>query len=270
MATPIVVPDAGQTTDEMLLVKWYVAVGQDVKTGDILADIETDKAVAEIEAYASGQVLALLAEEGETVLTGQTLLWLGAAGEAVPEAAVEKVAAAAPEAEVAEVAAERDGFFGGPATGRATPAARTLARERGVELATVAGSGPEGAVVKRDVEAHASAAGDCTPLSPMRRAIAARLQQSVREAPHFYVAMDVDMTQALAARARGGGRERQRSHRPRYGSGAGGVPAAEQRAGGRGAAGADGGERWDRGRAGGRARGPGAGQRGRADAGGDC
>jgi len=85
MATRIVVPDAGQTTDEMLLMKWYVDVGDKVQTGDILADIETDKAIAELESHASGHVLALLADEGDAVTTGQTLLWLGEPGEAVPE-----------------------------------------------------------------------------------------------------------------------------------------------------------------------------------------
>jgi len=81
-------------------------------------------------------------------------------------------------------------------TGRpATPAARSVARERGVELTGVVGSGPEGCVVKRDM------GGTAIPMSPMRKAIAARLQQSVREAPHFYVAIDVDMTQALAVKA---------------------------------------------------------------------
>ncbi|NCQ26184.1 MAG: hypothetical protein GW802_01930, partial [Armatimonadetes bacterium] len=86
MATKIVVPDAGQTTDELLLVKWHVAVGDDVAAGDLLADIETDKAVAELESHATGQVLKLMAEEGDTVETGQTLLWIGAPGEQVDEA----------------------------------------------------------------------------------------------------------------------------------------------------------------------------------------
>jgi len=89
--------------------------------------------------------------------------------------------------------------------GLATPAARTVAREHGVSLADIAGSGPDGCIVKRDVltglQAHdQSWEGTSEPLSPLRRALAARLQRSVREAPHFYVAMEVDMTQALIAR----------------------------------------------------------------------
>jgi pyruvate dehydrogenase E2 component (dihydrolipoamide acetyltransferase) len=204
MATGIVVPDAGQTTDEMLLVKWYVQAGDVVKVGDILADIETDKAVAELEAYVAGTVLALLAEEGDTVLTGQTLIWIGAPGEAVPEA--EATAPAAPEASGSGFQPRQEaGGAAAPALAGhvlASPAARTEARRLGVDLAALGGSGPDGCVVKRDVLAtgEGGEGGTWEPLSPMRRAVAARLQQSVREAPHFYVSMDVDMTQALQAR----------------------------------------------------------------------
>ena len=197
MATRIVVPDAAQTTDEMLLVKWYVAEGDAVEIGDILADVETDKALVEIEAYVAGHVLGLLAEEGETVAVGQGLLWLGELGEAIPEDANDDNVSAAPEAATPETAP-----VAAPPTGTvATPAARTVARERGLDLAAVTGTGPGGAVVKRDV----IGGGDMRdaalqPLSPMRRAVASRLQQSFRDVPHFYVAMDVDMTGALAVR----------------------------------------------------------------------
>jgi pyruvate dehydrogenase E2 component (dihydrolipoyllysine-residue acetyltransferase) len=195
MAIRIVVPDAGQTTDEMLLAKWYVRVGDKVEAGDFLADIETDKAVAELESYAAGHVLKLMVEAGDTVRTGQTLLWLGEPGEPLEDEvesaeAPRKAPDTRPEAPpaAASVAA------------RATPAARAVARERGIDLATICGTAPNGCIVKRDV----LAAGRTVPLSAMRRAIAARLQQSVREAPQFHLAIDVDMTHALAARERHG------------------------------------------------------------------
>jgi len=199
MATRIVVPDAGQTTDELLLAKWHVQVGDQVEVGDFLCDIETDKAVAELEAYVAGHVLKLNAEAGDTVTTGQTLLWIGEPGEATDEEPTG--ATDARESETRQAAAPPwPGEAAHATTGRrASPAARTLARERGVDLGALTGSGPDGCVVKRDVLAGA-AEGAGVPLSPMRRAIAARLQQSVREAPHFYAAIDVDMTQALAAR----------------------------------------------------------------------
>ncbi|HJN15979.1 MAG TPA: dihydrolipoamide acetyltransferase family protein [Armatimonadota bacterium] len=193
MATKIVVPDAGQTTDELLLAKWHVDVGDEVDAGDFLADIETDKAVAELESFAGGTVLKLMAEEGDTILTGQTLLWLGEEGEEIPE---EEDAPAQDDAAARSEVVETPS----PTTPgmRATPAARTLAREQGVALTDLAGSGPDGCIVKRDVEGMGG--GESVELSSMRKAIAARLQQSVREAPHFYVAMDVDMTKALAAK----------------------------------------------------------------------
>ena len=198
MATRIVVPDAGQTTDELLLAKWHVAVGDEVEVGDFLCDIETDKAVAELESYVAGHVLKLMAEPGDTVTTGQTLLWIGEPGEAIDEEPVETIEPVATRPLRASEPAP-SAYVGG----LASPAARTLARERGVDLATVPGTGPDGCIVKRDVLAAAGdqdARGTSVPLSPMRRTIAARLQQSVREAPQFYVAIDVDMTHALAAR----------------------------------------------------------------------
>lgn len=209
MAKCIVVPDAGQTTDELTLVKWLVKVGDEINAGDFVADIETDKAVAELESHASGHVLALMVEEGDLVETGQTLLWVGEPGEQVDEEPADETADEpmdhAPATETGdEPAADtaREGVI-------ASPAARTLARERGVDLAAIAGTGPDGCIVKRDVLAAAGEPvpregkdlrGTTVPLSKRRRAIADRLQQSMREAPHFYVAMDVDMTNALAVR----------------------------------------------------------------------
>jgi len=205
MATKIVVPDAGQTTDELLLVKWHVAVGDDVAAGDLLADIETDKAVAELESHATGQVLKLMAEEGDTVETGQTLLWIGAPGEQVDEATAPGAGTTPAEQAVTPEDAAPTPTSPAPAGTLATPAARTAAREHGVDVKAVAGTGPAGCVVKRDVAAfptrdHESLRGTRVPLSSMRRALAVRLQQSVREAPHFYVTVEVDMTRALAVR----------------------------------------------------------------------
>lgn len=199
MATRIVVPDAGQTTDELLLVRWYVKVGDVVAVGDVLADLETDKAVAELEAYVAGHVLALLAEEGESVTVGQALLWVGAPGELVEEDKPEVAPVATAQAETPVAREAATGGAGGLA---ATPAARTAARERGLALGELAGSGPDGCIVKRDVleQAEGAAGVVVRPLSPMRRALAARLTLSAREIPQFSVAMEVDMTRALAVR----------------------------------------------------------------------
>jgi pyruvate dehydrogenase E2 component (dihydrolipoamide acetyltransferase) len=209
MATRIVVPDAGQTTDEMLLVKWHVHVGDKVEAAAVLADIETDKAVVELESHVAGHVLTLMAAEGDTVRTGQTLLWIGGLGEGVPDDSVEEV-----EGQRTSSSSIPEPLVGipeprSPAGGRvrATPAARTLGRERGILLTNIAGSGPDGCIVKEDVltaAPHAPAGRDAplrgtsVPLSSMRRAIASRLQQSVQQAPQFYVQIEVDMTRALA------------------------------------------------------------------------
>lgn len=215
LATRIVVPDAGQTTDELLLAKWHVKVGDEVEVGDFLADIETDKAVTELESYVAGHVLRLMVEEGDTITTGQTLLWIGAPGEAGDEgAAIEAEPETTPQTSAPKPADEPSPDAAGSGV-IATPAARTLSREQGLRLADIAGTGPGGGIVKRDVVAAAgrlsSGEGDAVqgravPLSGMRRAIAARLQESVRQAPHFYVAIEVDMTQALAARRAAGTR----------------------------------------------------------------
>jgi len=209
MATRVVVPDVGQTTDEMLLGKWRVAPGDTVAVGDVLAEIETDKAVADLEAYVAGQVLTLLAEEGDTVRTGDALLWIGEPGEEIDE---EPARAPSPRPPLRQAQGRAPLSLGrgagGEGEGRvlASPAARTLARERGVDVGGMKGTGPDGCVVKRDVLSQLapgdsdSVGGTSVPLNPMRRAIAARLQRSVREAPHFYVAVEVDMSHALKLR----------------------------------------------------------------------
>lgn len=200
MAVRVVVPDMGQTSDELLLGTWRVSVGDRVASGDILAEIETDKAVAELESHASGYVLALLADAGDTVVTGDTLVWIGEPGESVPGEEDAPSHEARPRG-TAGVLAGSAPAEAGPAEARgllATPAARTLARERSVDLSSLTGSGPQGCVVKRDLD---RVAGETVvPLSPMRRAIATRLSASVREAPQFSVAVDIDMTNALARR----------------------------------------------------------------------
>ena len=212
MATRIILPDAGQTTDELLLVEWRVSVGDTVALGDVLADIETDKAVSELESHAAGSVLALLAEEGDTVRTGQTLVWIGKPGEEIPEETVEQHDVEAPPTEAAPAPVAEAHVVQGTL---ASPAARELARARGLDVARVSGSGPDGCVVRRDIRERIGGLlearlqpgtegpdirGTSVPISPMRRAIAERLQQSVREAPHFCVVMDVDMSRALELR----------------------------------------------------------------------
>ena len=224
MATSVVMPQMGYDMQEGTLVRWLKQEGEEIARGEAIAEIETDKAVIEMEAYASGVVLKTVAAEGSTVPVGETIAFIGSPGEPVPEVA----APAAPVAEPApepEQAAETPEPAAAPATGavRASPVARRLAQEKGIDLAQVTGTGPNGRITKEDVEAHESAAaaapapaaeapapvepaprgqqGELVPLTRMRQAIARRTAQSKREVPHFYVSAGVDMTAAMALRS---------------------------------------------------------------------
>ena len=225
MATSVVMPQMGYDMQEGTLVRWLKQEGEEIARGEAIAEIETDKAVIEMEAYATGVVLKTVVAEGSTVPVGEVVAFIGSPGEPVPE--VEAAAAAAPPSEAApepEAAAEPAEAAAAPASGpvRASPVARRLAEEKGIDLASVTGSGPNGRITRDDVLAHEQAAaeapapaaeapapvqqaargqqGELVPLSRMRQAIARRTAQSKREAPHFYVSAGVDMTAAMTLR----------------------------------------------------------------------
>jgi pyruvate dehydrogenase E2 component (dihydrolipoamide acetyltransferase) len=161
MAEPIIMPKLGFDMAEGTLVNWTVEVGQSIKKGDVIAEIETDKATIEIETTVEGTVLQLLAGPGDVVAVGSPIGYVGVSGEKVPgdgaapakqtEAPAaeeaEKTAAAPPhepEREPAEVSAPPVGV-------KASPIARRLAEERGIDLRKIRGSGPGGRIVKNDV-----------------------------------------------------------------------------------------------------------------------
>jgi pyruvate dehydrogenase E2 component (dihydrolipoamide acetyltransferase) len=148
-------PPLGQTSDELVLVAWRKAEGETVAEGEPLVVIETDKATLEVEASVSGTLLRILCGEGETVTAGTLLGWLGEPGE---ELAGQGVPAAPPEAAASAVAAPTPDHRpprAMPDRVFATPAARTRAKELGVDLSRVSGSGPAGRIERRDVEAVA-------------------------------------------------------------------------------------------------------------------
>lgn len=191
MAEAIRVPDLGTNVDEVLLVAWLVEEGESVERGASIAEIETDKAVTELESHAEGVLLRHAAAEGETVATGQLLAWVGEAGEEVSEAE----ATLKHEKEGAEYAARPE-----PATARpaVSPVVRNLAEKRGVDLSQIRGTGREGTVTRADVlraaEEGASAAG--RELSPPQRAVARAVTRSVREMPHLRINAALDMAAA--------------------------------------------------------------------------
>ena len=228
MGTQILMPALSPTMTEGKLAKWVKAEGDTVASGDILAEIETDKATMEIEAIDEGLLGKILVAEGtEGVPVNQLIGLILEDGEdaSALEAALAPVAApAAPPAAAAPAPAAP-----APAkTGNriiASPLARRLATAKGVDLATVTGSGPKGRIVKRDVESAAPGAPapkaeapspppalgaplspmpdfEAVPHSSMRKTIARRLTESVRDIPHFNVSVDVQLGSLLDTRKR--------------------------------------------------------------------
>jgi pyruvate dehydrogenase E2 component (dihydrolipoamide acetyltransferase) len=170
-------PALGQTSDELVLLAWLRAAGEQVAEGDPLLEVETDKATLEVEAAVSGTLLAVVCEAGRTVTAGTVVGWIGEPGEQIPE-----------EEEPLRKAL-------------ATPAARTLARERGIDLAGLTGSGPEGRVERRDVLAAGDQAEQpADAVSANRQAIARRLVRATA-IPQFSVSRTIDARRALARAA---------------------------------------------------------------------
>jgi pyruvate dehydrogenase E2 component (dihydrolipoamide acetyltransferase) len=266
-------PQLGYDMREGTVVRWVKQEGDEVVANEVIAEIETDKAVVEFKPTTGGVLRRIVAGEGEAVPVGQLIAVIGDADEALPDdlggpapdtaAAPETApaasqapalaAAAAPAGEVraspiarrlarergvdletltgtgpggriveADVLTAADAARAAAEAGRilASPLARRLAREKGLELADISGTGPGGRIVEADIEAAATArdaapqaapapaadaavapqGGERADLSRMRQAIARVTSDSKREAPHFYVAVDIDMTAAMALR----------------------------------------------------------------------
>ena len=214
---------------EGTVVRWLKDEGAQVDEGEPIAEIETDKAVVEFESHASGILHHIVVPEGTTVPVGQAIAVVGDAGEDVPkpvfEAPTPEPASASPRPAAPTVPAEpRDD---GPAPRsdvvRASPVARRLAEERGVDLSKITGTGPHGRITRDDVlavepeaelaklatplpaarEAEPLPAADtseATPLSRMRRQVARVTVRSKAEKPHFYLTCDIDMARAMELR----------------------------------------------------------------------
>lgn len=238
MAIEVTMPQMGADMTEGTLLKWVKQVGDSVKRGEVIAEIETDKATIELEAYESGTIIKLVAQEGDVVPVGDVIALLGEPSEAVPDVErkppAEKPARRAIEPEVKERAvaaaapAPAPERTEAPAAGetdsriRISPVARRIAREAGVDISALRGSGPDGRILRRDVEAAAAASKGATQgtpaaavpaaavarptagahegLSKMRQAIARRMTLSKQTQPHYYLTLDIDMTAALAFR----------------------------------------------------------------------
>ncbi|MBG1231559.1 pyruvate dehydrogenase complex dihydrolipoamide acetyltransferase [Aestuariivirga litoralis] len=242
MSATVLMPALSPTMEKGKLAKWLKKEGDAVKSGDVLAEIETDKATMEIEAIDEGKLAKILVAEGtDDVLVNTPIAIIAADGEkveapaaaAAPKAAAPAAAAPAPAVAASAPAAAAPKANGAAAGGRvfASPLARRIAKQKGVDLAALAGSGPHGRIVMKDVEsakpgaaptAKAGAAAgfspapsdestlkmfeagsyDLVPHDTMRKVIARRLTESKQHVPHFYVSVDVSLENLLALRER--------------------------------------------------------------------
>lgn len=237
MAEIVRMPKLSDTMTEGVVAEWHKNVGDKVESGDLLAEIETDKATMEFESFQEGVLLYRGVEKGEAGPVDSILAILGEEGEdysallkedAAAEEKEEKPAdkkqeeskVEQPKPEAAEVKAEKrestqEKPIAKPDTGGriiASPLARKLAEEKGIDLADVEGSGDGGRIVKRDIESYqpkvaaigAQAVGEESyteeNVSQMRKTIAKRLAESKFTAPHFYLTIELDMENAMAAR----------------------------------------------------------------------
>jgi pyruvate dehydrogenase E2 component (dihydrolipoyllysine-residue acetyltransferase) len=268
MASEIPLPALSPTMTEGKILKWLKKEGDSISSGEAIAEVETDKSNLEVEAFDDGVLLKILVPEGETGKVGSPIAVIGQKGEKVEAAAAPKAAtpapapaaappkpapkpaAATPEARREQPQPEERGQKPGgpaqvvpirraeepaPATSedngrlRASPLAKRMAREEGLDLAGVQGSGPSGRIVKRDVEAAMGQAGqaagvakapapapaargpapapvfgrkepDVIPISGMRKIIGQRMAEVKPGVPHFYVTVDIEMEEAAKVR----------------------------------------------------------------------
>ncbi|HPE67300.1 MAG TPA: 2-oxo acid dehydrogenase subunit E2, partial [Synergistales bacterium] len=174
MASPVTMPKLGLTMNTGVVSQWKKKEGEPVRKGEILMVVATDKLTFDVESPSEGVLLKVLVPEGKDVPIGEILAYIGAAGETVAGAAPE-MPAAAPAAEEKKAAAPSE-VRSAPAGGiRATPLARKTAREAGIDLSLVAGSGPSGRIVRKDVDAAAASGGGAVKASPVAAKMAAEL-----------------------------------------------------------------------------------------------
>lgn len=255
MAIKIEMPKLSDTMEEGVIAKWNIKEGDEVSSGDVIAEVETDKATMEVEAFDDGTVLKILVDEGDAVPLGGLLAVIGEEGEDISEL-LESEGGAEGESskdekdddssedeksdkkeETKEKKKDFDPILGdlnGKGSGKkkdkkatkssadddgrikASPLAKKMAEDKGIDLSSVDGSGPEGRIIKRDIENYAPSKEEAestfsvpsfesedseeTKISQMRKAIARRLSESKFTSPHFYETVDIDMEAAMSAR----------------------------------------------------------------------
>ncbi|TXE05556.1 pyruvate dehydrogenase complex dihydrolipoamide acetyltransferase [Algoriphagus aquimarinus] len=236
-AIVITMPKMSDTMQEGTIATWLKKVGDDVKSGEIIAEVETDKATMELESYDDGTLLYIGVEAGDAVAVDGVIAVIGEKGadyetllkaqksesseapaEANPEPAAEAKKEEAPKASAAPAASSAPATTADGDRLKASPLAKKMAEDKGIDIRAVNGSGDGGRIVKRDVEnfvpaaaPQAAASAVVAPgvgvesfkeekVSQMRKVIAKRLAESKFGAPHFYVTMEINMDKAIEAR----------------------------------------------------------------------
>jgi len=238
MAEIVKMPKLSDTMTDGTVAAWHKKVGDKVKSGELLAEIETDKATMEFESFQDGVLLHIGVEKGKTAPVDSILAILGKEGEDIsallaggssaasaakeaPKADEKKAEApakeVAPVKEVVAVEAKAAPVAASNGRLKASPLAKKIAEDKGVDISRVAGSGDGGRIVRRDVENYTPGAGGAAAVAPafvaagtesyteenvsqMRKTIARRLAESKFTAPHFYLTMEIDMDNAMKAR----------------------------------------------------------------------
>jgi pyruvate dehydrogenase E2 component (dihydrolipoamide acetyltransferase) len=213
MAISIVMPALEMAQDTGKLLSWRKKEGERVAKGEPLLDVETDKAVVEVESPGEGILAGIRAREGAVVPVGQTIGWLVQPGEAPPADTTPAASAPASSAAAASTAASKSAPATAPgpskpAVAGLSPKARRLAREQGVNLASVRGSGAGGEILAEDILAAAASGAAGAPTSPadvvtpsqVGRLMAERTTQSWTSVPHFFVVREIDAGALVALR----------------------------------------------------------------------
>jgi pyruvate dehydrogenase E2 component (dihydrolipoamide acetyltransferase) len=230
MAEVVRMPKMSDTMTEGVLAKWHKKVGDKVKSGDLVAEVETDKATMDFESFQEGTVLYIGVEEGKAVPVDGIIAVFGKEGEDYKSLLTD--APAAVEAPVSSAKAETPASIAAVTSSTATssndarvkasPLAKKLAEEKGIDLSQIKGSAENGRIIKKDVESFQPGTSSSSikqntisipafvgqekytevPVSQMRKVIAKRLAESKFSAPHFYLKMTVDMSAAMDARTK--------------------------------------------------------------------
>lgn len=234
MAEIITLPKMSDTMTEGVIVRWTVKIGDSVKSGDIIAEVETDKATMDMEVYSKGQILHLIANEGQAIPVDAPIAVVGQPGEdfqALLSGAASSgsnnntsstnSSTSAPVEVASPAVTNTSSTVISDSNSRvlASPLAKKIAAEKGIDLNGIQGTGENGRIVKKDLENAAPAASNSStttasisqavvgqesftevPVSQMRKTIAARLGESKFTAPHFYLTVEINMDKATIAR----------------------------------------------------------------------